>query len=178
MAANVLQLSNTSAACSACAKVAWAYPSIAVLHVIHNKLLSCLDLLQGYQALGSTPFRYRVAPPLLLTAHAGHPTSSRIFAEPCMLTHWCALLQPAPILQQPRPLRRPPTTPNEVAHSVHGKVVQMTQLAAAPMHDMHKFQAMLHHDATEVLCCGSHQSSHAMIVMSRNPFLRIAAFVQ
>ncbi|KAL0018798.1 hypothetical protein WJX79_004094 [Trebouxia sp. C0005] len=57
--------------------------------------------------------------------------------------------RPAPILQQPRPLRRPPTTPNEVAHSVHGKVVQMTQLAAAPMHDMHKFQAMLHHDATE-----------------------------
>ncbi|KAL0043173.1 hypothetical protein WJX82_005972 [Trebouxia sp. C0006] len=27
--------------------------------------------------------------------------------------------RPAPILQQPQPLRRPPTTPNEVAHSVH-----------------------------------------------------------
>ncbi|KAL0031624.1 hypothetical protein WJX77_010248 [Trebouxia sp. C0004] len=57
--------------------------------------------------------------------------------------------RPAPILQQPRPLRRPPTTPNEVAHSVHGKVVQKTQLAAAPMHDMHKIQAMLQHDITE-----------------------------
>ncbi len=88
----------------------------------------------------------------------------------------CTLLQPAPILQQPQPLRRPPTTPNEVAHAVHGKVVQMTQLAAAPMHDMHRIQALLHHDATEVLCCGSYH--HAMIVMSRNAFLKIVAFVQ
>ena len=95
-----------------------------------------------------------------------------------MLTDWCVLLQPAPILQQPQPLRRPPTTPNEVAHAVHGKVVQMTQLAAAPMHDMHRIQVLLHHDATEVLCCFSHQSNHAMIVMSRNAFLITAAFVQ
>ncbi len=54
----------------------------------------------------------------------------------------------------------------------------MTQLAAAPMHDMQKLQAMLQHDTTEVLCCGSRQISHALIVMSRNAFLRIAAFVQ
>lgn len=45
----------------------------------------------------------------------------------------------------------------------------MTQLAAAPIPDMHKIQGMLQHDATEVLCCGSHQSSHAM---SRNAFLK------
>ncbi|KAL0044212.1 hypothetical protein WJX82_004623 [Trebouxia sp. C0006] len=57
--------------------------------------------------------------------------------------------RPAPILQQPQPLRRPPTTPNEVTHSVHRKVVQMTHLAAAPIPDMHKIQGMLHHDATE-----------------------------
>ena len=95
-----------------------------------------------------------------------------------MLTDRCGLLQPAPVLQQPQPLRRPPTTPNEVAHAVHAKVVQMTQLAAAPIPDMHRVQGMLHHDATEVLYCGSHQISHAMVVMSRNAFTRIATFVQ
>lgn len=54
----------------------------------------------------------------------------------------------------------------------------MTQLAAAPIPDMHKIQGMLHHDATEVLCCASHQSSHAMIIMRFNAFPKIAAFVQ
>ncbi len=117
----------------------------------------CVDLLQGCQAFLSTPFCLRVAPPLLPTADAGHFTSSSTFAEPCMLTDWCVLLQPAPILQQPQPLRRPPTTPNEVAHHVHGKVVQKAQLAAAPIPDMHRIQGMLHHDATEVLCCDNHK---------------------
>jgi hypothetical protein len=50
----------------------------------------------------------------------------------------------------------------------------MTQLAAAPMYDVHKIQAMLQHDVTEVLCCGTHHSSHAVIVMSRDAVLRIA----
>ncbi len=56
--------------------------------------------------------------------------------------------------------------------------MQKTQLAAAPIPDMHRIEAMLQHDATEVLCCVRHQSSHTVIIMSRNAFLRLAAFVQ
>ena len=57
------------------------------------------------------------------------------------------------MLQQPPPLRRPPSSPLEVAQSVHGKVLQMTELAAAPVYDIAKIQTMLRDDAAEVRCC-------------------------
>ena len=90
--------------------------------------------------------------------HAACSTGIATLLSSCTLTVWHTWLQiedhqPAPMLEQPLPLRRPPSSPFEVAQSVHGKVLQMTNLAAAPMHDMAKIQTMLHDDAAQVRCC-------------------------
>lgn len=58
--------------------------------------------------------------------------------------------RPEPVLQQPTPLRPPPSIPREIACSVHDKVVDMSLMAGAPINDYSKVNTMLYHDANEV----------------------------
>lgn len=61
--------------------------------------------------------------------------------------------QNAVVLQQPPPLRRLPTTPHEIAQSVHGKVMRKAALSPGPLPDI---AAVLRDDVDEVMiCCAS-----------------------